>query len=418
MTSPDLRPPTSDLSPAEFVIIGGGAVGCGMAYALAKAGHTDVLVIEKEPSLCNVTSSQGAGLCGQIRSSAERTRLAMFSARTFKELEAAGGPARPNWHAVGSLRLAHSDARVAEFARLKQVSDEVGLEVELIDIGRAKKLWPNMTFAGIQAVLWCPTDGYMDPRSVVRTYEHHSRQLGVRFATDTALAGIELREGRVAAVRTSRGTIDCRFAINAAGAHAYHVAKLVGLELPIVPVRHEYFVSVPLPGMHPGLPVLRIPDIGLYLRADGEGLLVGGWEETAVSTNPTGFGLTDEPPLNADQEVLAGFAERMEPLFPGVRDAASARVAKGWPTFTPDGRFIVGESRRVPGFVMAGGCNAHGISGSPGLGQHLVEALFSPQPSPYIKSLSPDRFDGQTWDWETVRSQAEKIYREYYGIGC
>jgi len=388
-----------------------------VAYSLAKAGHTDVLVIEKEPELCHVTSSQGAGFCGQVRNSAERTRLAMFSARTFKELQDAGGPVRPNWHAVGSLRLAHSQARVEEFARLKQVSDDVGLEVELIDLGRAKKLWPTLTFEGIRAVLWCPTDGYMDPRSVVRTYEHYSRQMGVRFATGVALEGIELRGGHVAAVRTSRGPVECRYAINAAGSHAYHVAKLVGLELPIVPVRHEYFVSVPMAGLEPELPTLRIPDLSLYVRADGNGLLVGGWEGTALSTNPTGYGLTDEPPLTADTAVLASFAERMEPLFPGVRGAASVRVGKGWPTFTPDGRFIVGESARVPGFVMAGGCNAHGISGSPGLGRHLVEALFGANSTPYVKSLSPDRFEGQRWDWETARHQAESIYQEYYSIG-
>ena len=418
MTPPEHPSPSSNLAPAQYVIIGGGAVGCGAVYALAKAGHTDVLVIEKQPELCDVTSSQGAGLCGQVRSSAERTRLAMVSARLFADLQDAGGPATPNWHAVGSLRLANTDERVAEFQRLKVVCDEVGLGVELIDIERARRLWPKLTFDGIRAVLWCPSDGYMDPRSVVRTYAHYSRELGVRFATDTAVQGIELRGGRVAAVRTSRGIVECENVINAAGSHAYHVAKLVGLELPIVPVRHEYFVSVPMAGLHSELPVVRIPDIGLYVRADNQGLLVGGWEEQALSKNPTEFGLTDEPPLTGDEAVLSDFARRLEPLVPGVCGAASARVAKGWPTFTPDGRFIVGRSSRVPGFIMAGGCNAHGISGSPGLGQHLIEALFSPEPSPYVKSLSPDRFDGMQWDWPTVRQAAEKIYREYYAIGC
>jgi glycine/D-amino acid oxidase-like deaminating enzyme len=258
----------------------------------------------------------------------------------------------------------------------------------------------------------------MHPQSVVRTYAHYASELGVRFATNIAVQAIELRGGRVAAVRTNRGNIECQHVINAAGSHAYHVAKLVGLELPIVPVRHEYFVSVPMPDLHPELPVVRVPDIGLYVRADGQGLLVGGWEEQALSKNPTEFGLTDEPLLTGDAAVLSDFARRLEPLVPGVSGMASARIAKGWPTFTPDGRFIVGRSSRVPGFIMAAGCNAHGISGSPGLGQHLVEALFSNHPSPYVKSLSPDRFEGQEWDWATARQAAEKIYREYYGIGC
>jgi len=410
---------TSDLPQSiQYIIIGGGAMGCGAAYALANAGHANILVLEKQPSLCEVTSSQGAGLCGQVRSSAERTRLAMFSAQTFAKLQAAGGPATPGWHPVGSLRLAHTVERAADLARLKTVCDEVGLEVELIDIARAQKLWPKLTFAGIRAALWCPSDGYMHPQSVVGTYAHYARELGVRFVTGVVVQGIELRGGRVAVVRTNRGTIECENVINAAGSHAYHVAKMAGLELPIVPVRHEYFVSIPMPGLHPELPVVRIPDIGLYLRADGQGVLAGGFEEYACSKNPTEFGLTDEPPVPGVEEVASDFARRLEPLLPGVCGLATARLAKGWPTFTPDGRFIVGRSSRVPGLIMAGGCNAHGISGSPGLGQHLIEALFNDDPSPYVRSLSPDRFEGQQWDWPSAQRAAEKIYREYYGIGC
>lgn len=409
---------TPPLAAAEYVVIGGGAVGCGAAYALAKAGHPDVLVLEKQPQLCAVTSSQGAGLCGQVRSSAERTRLAMFSARTFAELQAAGGPATPDWHPVGSLRLAHTEERAADLERLQTVCDEVGLEVELLDDAQARKLWPRLTFAGIRAALWCPSDGYMHPQSVVGTYVHHAHQLGARFATDVVVQGIELRGGRVAAVRTSRGTIECGNVIIAAGSHAYHVARMAGLELPIVPVRHEFFVSMPMPGLHPELPVVRIPDIGLYLRADGHGVLAGGFEEDACSKSPTDFGVTDEPPVPGVEDVARDFARRLEPLLPGVSGLPTTRLAAGWPTFTPDGRFIVGPSRRVPGLIMAGGCNAHGISGSPGLGQHLVEALFSDDPSPYVRSLSPDRFEGQSWDWAAARRAAEKVYREYYGIGC
>jgi len=91
-------------------------------------------------------------------------------------------------------------------------------------------------------------------------------------------------------------------------------------------------------------------------------------------------------------------------------------VGKGWPTFTPDGRFIIGESRRVKGFVMAGGCNAHGISGSGGIGKLLLESLLDPKPSPYVQSLSPDRFTEKPWSWETARAQAARVYETYYGV--
>ena len=122
---------------AEIVIIGGGAVGCGVAYSLAKAGKRDILLLEKEPSLAAVTTAQAAGLVGQVRSSVDRVRLAMWSVKTFSELQQ-DSDANPNWRQVGSLRIAESDARVAEFQRLKATGDEAGLEVALID---AAKSW-------------------------------------------------------------------------------------------------------------------------------------------------------------------------------------------------------------------------------------------------------------------------------------
>jgi glycine/D-amino acid oxidase-like deaminating enzyme len=115
--------------------------------------------------------------------------------------------------------------------------------------------------------------------------------------------------------------------------------------------------------------------------------------------------------------VLANFAELMAPLYPAVTGAGIRHVFRGWPTFTPDGRFIVGESRRVPGLVMAGGCNAHGVSGSAGIGRHVVEALLDPRPSTYVQSLSPDRFDATGWDWDEARRKAQAIYETYYRIG-
>jgi len=103
-------------------------------------------------------------------------------------------------------------------------------------------------------------------------------------------------------------------------------------------------------------------------------------------------------------------------LFPTAKGAEKKLVAKGWPTFTPDGRFIIGESCRVKGFVMAGGCNAHGISGSGGIGKLFVESLLEPKPSAYVKSLSPDRFTETTWNWDDARRQAQQVYETYYGV--
>ena len=404
------------LSNAEFVIIGGGAVGCGVAYALAKAGQKDILLLERAPDLGQATTSQGAGLCGQPRDSVERIRLAMHSVATFRELQQ-DPDAKPDWQEVGSLRIAQSEKRAEEFRQLKRASDEAGLETALIDRAEAKRLWPLMDFKSATAILWCPSDGYMTPNCVVNAYAHQCRKMGVRIATSTIVEAIEIKNGRVAGVKSNQGSVECRYVINAAGAHAYHVAKLVGLELPIVPVRHEYYVTVPMAGLTPELPCFRVPELTLYGRVRDGGLLLGGWEPKSLHTDPRAYPITETPPaITPDLPVLNGFEASFTDLFPGARGAERNRVGKGWPTFTPDGRFIIGESCRLPGFVMAGGCNAHGISGSGGIGKLFVESMFDPSPSAYVKSLSPDRFTETGWSWEAAQVQAARVYETYYGV--
>ncbi|MAV35323.1 MAG: hypothetical protein CMJ59_07670 [Planctomycetaceae bacterium] len=405
---------TSDT--ASIVIVGGGAVGCGVAYSLARAGQTDVLVVEQATSLAAATTAQAAGLVGQVRASIERTRLAMWSVETFRTLQESPG-AQPAWREVGSLRLALCDRRVEEFRQLQQIADAAGLEVESIDPQRAGAMWPAMNMDQVRAALWCPSDGYLQPADLTMAYAAHARQQGVRFHTRTAVTGIRVARGRVSGVETSRGLIECQTVINAAGAHAFQLAQQVGLELPIIPVRHAYFVTVPAVHLDPELPVVRIPDATLYLRADAGALLCGGWEPEARSHDPRQIALGQPlPGIDPDWDVLGQFGQQLAPHMPAVTDLGIRSVFRGWPTFTPDGRFIIGESSRLPGFVMAGGCNAHGVSGSAGIGRHVVEAMLESQPSPYVVSLSPNRFLESPWDWETACREARQQYQTYYAL--
>src|SRR5882757_5675075 len=130
---------------AEIIVIGGGAIGCGVAYALAKAGKKGILLIERAGEVGQVTTSQGAGLCGQVRDSAERIKLAMHSVSVFRELQRSD--VKPEWNEVGSLRIALTDKRAAEFQQLKRAADEARLDAELIDNVEAKRRWPQMEFA-------------------------------------------------------------------------------------------------------------------------------------------------------------------------------------------------------------------------------------------------------------------------------
>lgn len=403
------------LSNAEIVVIGGGAIGCGVAYALAKAGKRDILLIERAPEVGQVTTAQGAGLCGQVRDSAERIKLAMHSVSVFRELQKSS--VKPDWNEVGSLRIALSEKRSEEFQRLKRAADEAGLDASLIDRAEAKRRWPLMKFDDAKAIIWCPSDGWMTPRSVAKSYANACGEMGVRIATSTMVEGIVLKNGRVAGIQTNQGPIECQFVVNAAGAHAYHVAKLAGLELPIVPVRHEYYITVPMENLAPDLPCFRIPEMTLYGRVRDGGLLLGGWEPKALNLDPRTYALNGAPePVQTDWPVLNGFEETFARLFPTSKSSEKGFIGKGWPTFTPDGRFIIGESRRVKGFVMAGGCNAHGISGSGGIGKLLVESMLEPKSSAYVKSLSPDRFTEMSWNWDDARRQAAHVYETYYGV--
>ncbi len=403
---------------AEIVVVGGGAIGCAVAFSLAQAGKTDVLVIEKEYAPASVTSGQAAGLVGQVRSTVERIRLAMRSVAVFSELQK-DPEAGPGWRQVGSLRIALTEDRVAEFRRLKARCDEAGLEVEFVDPAFAARAWPGMRFEGVKAILWCPSDGYLQPYDLAMAYRAYGRSRGVAFATDTRAEGITLRNGQVEALVTDRGTARCNVVINAAGAHAYHVSRMAGLELPLIPVRHECLITVPGKDIDPSFPVFRIPDAGLYGRPDVNALLLGGWESPALALDPRDYDLAAGPPaVEEDWPVLNGFAESLTPLYPAVRDLGIRQVSAGWPTFTPDGRFVLGPSRRVKGFVMAGGCNAHGVSGSAGIGAHVVEALLERKPSAYVQSLSPDRFTETAWDWETALAGARGVYESYYAIAC
>jgi glycine/D-amino acid oxidase-like deaminating enzyme len=403
---------------SEIVVIGSGAVGLGVAFSLARAGKTDVLVLERESDVGLVTTSQGAGLCGQVRSGPDRVRLAMHSVDTFRELQK-DSEARPDWREVGSLRLAFSAERVEELRRLVAVCEGAGLDVGLIGAAEAQRLWPPIDAGAVLTALWCPSDGSMTPAAVAQAYAHRCRGMGVRIEPGMAVTGVSCRNGRVVAVQTDRGEVTCELAIDAAGAHASHIARLVGLELPIVPVRHEYYDTVPLPGLEPDLPCIRIPEMTLYGRAVGRSLRLGGWEPAALSLDPRSFALEEHAPaVEPDRRVLDGFEEQFARVCPAARGAEWTRVGSGWPTFTPDGRFVIGESRRVKGFALAGGCNAHGISGSAGIGRLLVESLFDPHPSDYVRSLSPDRFAETAWDWETARHRAQRVYETYYALSA
>jgi glycine/D-amino acid oxidase-like deaminating enzyme len=405
----------AELRDAEITIVGGGAVGCAIAYVLAREGYLDIQVVECG-ELAGATSSQAAGLVGQVRNSPERTRLAMASVATYSRIEQETGHTA-DWRQTGSIRIAMTEARVDEFRAMAAIADSVGLHVEFLTPARLGELFPLLDVVHVKAALWCPTDGYLQPHSLVMAYAGAARERGVTFATHTAVTGIIVTRGSVRAIRTNKGDARTDIVINAAGPWAGAVASLAGVELPIVPVRHEYFVTMPVAGWHRDLPVLRIPDIRIYARAEVHGILCGGWEADSLSLDPREVALGQQLAVRPDWDVLLGFARDFAQFVPAVTSTGIRDVFRGFPGFSPDGRFIVGPVPGVSGLVMAAACNAHGVSGSAGLAEHVLESL-QPDPPPYVRSLSPARFMPRTWAWESARQRSERVYQNYYGLAA
>ena len=390
---------------AQITVVGGGTIGCAVAYYLAKAGFSGIQLLERG-ELCGATSSQAAGLVGQVRVSLDRTRLAMRSVETFAGLEEETGVC-PDWRQTGSVRLALEPARVVELQGMAAIAGAAGLEVEQLSMSRLSELMPMVDTSAVLSALWCPSDGYVQPNSVTSAYVQGARSRGVTFATHTWVVGVS----------SDKGDFSTEIVIDAAGPWAGVVASMGGVSLPIVPVRHQYYVTEAVPGWWPDLPVLRVPDARIYARAEMSGVLCGGWEAHASSIDPRDVRRESSLSVDPDFEVLSSFADALARVAPTAGDAGVRAVFRGYPTFSPDGRFMVGPIPGLRGFVMAAACNAHGVSGSAGLAAHVVESL-SGDPSPYVRSLSPARFMESGWEMGHMRNRAQSVYENYYAIGA
>ncbi len=397
---------------AQVTVVGGGGVGAAVAYLLAREGWDDVQLLEKG-ELCAATSSQAAGMVGQARPTVERTRLTMAAAELYRGFGATTGYSM-DFRESGAVRLALSARSEAELAQIADSAAVVGLPVEFLTAQQLREVYPVLEdLSSVRAALWSPTCGYLQPNSMVDAYVRAARDLGVTVATHSPVTGIGVRRGAVRSVMTVHGEVRTETVVVAAGPWSVAVAAMVGLELPLVPVLHEYFVTEPLPGWDGGLPCLRVPEVQLYARGESGRLLCGGFEHHGTSLDPRAVEPGSTLSATPDWDVLGGFAAALGRFVRDVREAGVGATFQGWPTFTPDGRFVIGPVSAVRGLVFAAGCNAHGVSGSAGLAMHLVESL-RPDPSPYVRSLSPDRFVPRTWSWEDARVRAQAVYENYY----
>ena len=258
---------------ARCVIVGGGVGGTSIAYHLAELGWDDVVLVDRN-QLTSGSTFHSAGLVGQLRSSVNLTKMMMYSVELYRKLGEACG-----WVECGGIRLASSEERMEELRRQAGWAKTFGLPLDLISAEEAQGLFPLMSTDGVLGAAWLPTDGYLDPSQLTFALAEGAREGGVQIFTSTRVTGIE--QGRV---RTERGDIDAEVVVIAGGMFSAELGRLAGVRIPIVPMSHEYIVTQPFRERDPQnpLPTLRDPDLLIYFREEGGGLVMGGYERPAA----------------------------------------------------------------------------------------------------------------------------------------
>ncbi len=394
---------------ARAVVIGGGVGGCSILYHLAKLGWTDSVLVEQY-QLTHGSTWHSAGLVGQLRSSVSLTRMMMYSVGLYGELKELTG-LDAGWRQLGGLRLACSEARLEEIQRQNAWARTFGLPMEIVSPAEAQGLFPPMSTDGVRAAAYLPYDGYLDPSQLTFALADGARRLGAEIETRTTVTDIELIGGRVSAVVTDKGRIECDVVVNAGGMYAPEIGRMVDVTVPIIPFGHQYVVTEPFETPLPPLPTLRDPDHLIYFRTEVGGLVMGGYERA-----PAAWAL-DGIPAGFEAQLLAEDWDRMEELFtnaiarvPEMESAPVKRFFNGPEAFTPDADFLLGESE-VPGFWIAAGFCAHGLAGGGGLGKAMAEWIVDGQPEWEMWALDVRRFGGGHY-----RSQAFTLKRTYEAL--
>ena len=398
---------------ARTVVIGGGVGGCAVLYWLTKLGWSDVVLVERA-DLTSGSTFHSAGLVGQLRGSLSLTRMMMSSVELYRTLEAEVG-LETGWREVGSLRLASSEERMEELARQAGWAKTFGLPLDLISAREAQELFPPMSTDGVLGAAYLPTDGYIDPSQLTFALAEGARRGGAEIATRTRVTAIQVERGRVTGVVTDKGAIETEIVVDAGGIFAGEIGQLAGVNVPVIPMAHEYLVTRPA-GVPLDVPTMRDPSLLVYFRGESGGLVMGGYER-----NPAPWAL-DGIPRDFNGKLLAEDWPRFEELMenalvrvPGLADMEVVRLINGPEAFTPDGEFIIGPSD-VGGFWVAAGFCAHGLAGAGGMGKLVAEWIVEGVPSLDVWEMDSRRFGRHYRSRDYTLARTVEIYSTYYDV--
>ena len=407
-------------SQARIVIIGGGILGCSIAYHLTAMGETDVVLLEQH-RLTDGATWHAAGLVGQLRSSRNTTRMLEQSVELYGRLEAETGQA-VDWHQVGSLRLACSPERVMELKRLTTMAKSFGLPMEIISAQRAQELFPLMTTDGVIAAAFLPTDGYIDPASVTQAIAKGARMRNAKFCEHTTVTSITVEGRRASTVHTDQGDITCEMVVNAAGMWGMEIGRMAGVRIPAVAVEHQYVLTGPIPDLTPAelrqMPTMRDPDLLVYYKPDGPGLLIGGYEPDTLP-----FGL-DGIPASFQRQLLDPNFDRFEQLAalaaqrtPVIEQAGIRTMINGPIPYSADADFVMGKVPELDNYFVATGF-LYGIAAGGGAGKMMAEWILEGRPSLDLWPLDVRRFAFHHTTHHFIGSRMVELYAHHYKLAA
>jgi len=400
---------------AKIVIIGAGAIGCAIAYHLARQGERDVLVLEKA-QITHGSTWHAAGLVGQLRGKRALTRLMQNSVAVFDRLAGESGMAT-DWKKVGSLRLAASDARWSEIRRSIQLAKSFGFEAHLVSPDEAKQMFPHIDPRGVVGAAWIPTDGYIDPYAVTMAFAASARKGGVRIEEGVTVTGIVTEGRRALGVVTDHGTISADIVVNAAGYWARRIGAMAGVPVAAGVVEHQYFVTEKGLDVPDNLTTLRDPDHNFYLKPDvGGSWAIGGWEEgtRALWNQSAPFDFAREL-FPADMDRLELFALPAAERLPVLNDIGIKTVINGPIPVSADGEPIMGLAPELDNFYLACGFTA-GIAASGGAGEAMANWILHGDPGLDLWPFDARRFGAPHARASWLAARAVEAYAAYYKV--
>ena len=399
---------------AKVVVVGGGVVGVSTLYHLAKKGWTDVVLLERK-ELTSGSTWHAAGLLPLFNMSYSVGKLHQYSVNFYHELEEETGQ-NVGFSVVSNIRLASTEDRMDEYRYYSGVAQTVGVEVNFLTPEQVKEAWPMSNIDGLIGAIQHPDDGYIQPADLTQALAKGARSRGAEIYRNTTVEGLDQQTDNTWIVRTDKGDIHCEHVVSCTGNFARKTGQMVGLDIPVIPVEHQYIVTDPHPEIlerkAAGLPeqaVLRDSDAGYYLREEAGGMILGPYEENAPCCYVDGPSAESEYELfNGDLDRLMPHVEACMERVPAFAEVGVKTIYNGAIAYTPDGNPIVGPAWGLNNFWLNEG-HSFGITAAGGAGWQLAEWIVDGEPTVDMMGVDPRRF-GPYASRGYLRTKNEEAY--------